>query len=119
VGTILKNHPASPVIVFAVWEPILPTDWSSPGASALYRLNDRRVRQFWDSGHLVAIAIKSAEMAGQLHPDCCDQHGFLWDLAAAYAPGSHWTASLPEPVLLNGPIVKRASALESILEKTR
>ena len=106
-------------MVFAVWEPILPTDWSAPGTSVLDRLKDRRVSQFWDSGHLVAAAIKKAESAGQLHPECCERDGFLWDLTAAYAPGASWGDTLPEPIFLNGTMVQNADALESIMSKAK
>ena len=107
------------MVVFAVWEPILPTDWSAPGTGVLDRLNDRRVRQFWDPGHVLAAAIKKAETSGQLHPDCCERKGFLWDLTAAYAPGARWGDTLPEPVLLNGPVVQAAPDLESILANAK
>lgn len=40
--------------MFAVWEPILITDWSAPTTFALRRLADRRVRQFWDKDHAMA-----------------------------------------------------------------
>jgi hypothetical protein len=30
----LQNHPDKPVVVFAVWEPILPTGWSAPGSTS-------------------------------------------------------------------------------------
>jgi hypothetical protein len=115
----LQNHPESPVVVFAVWEPILPTDWSAPATSVLNRLNDRRVRQFWDSGDLVAAVIKNAEPAGQRRPDCCERNGFFWDLTAAYAPGARWGANLPEPILLNGTMVQAAPDLESIVAKEK
>lgn len=115
----MKNHPESRVVVFAVWEPILPTDWSAPGTSALQRLNDGRVRQFWDSNHMVAGVLKKAEEAGQLHPDCCTHDGFLWDLIAAYGPGSQWKEKLPEPILLNGTMVDNASKLDAVLAKAR
>jgi hypothetical protein len=105
------------MVVFAVWEPILPTDWSAPGTSARNRLSDRRVRQFWDPGHMVTAVIKRAETSGTLHPDCCVRKGFFWDLTAAYAPGTRWGENLPEPVLLNGPVVNTASDLESKLGK--
>ncbi|MGA7409582.1 MAG: hypothetical protein WBW33_03795 [Bryobacteraceae bacterium] len=115
----MKNHPESSVVVFAVWEPILPTDWSAPGTSVLHRLNDRRVRQFWDPGHVLAAVIKKAETSGQLHPDCCERKGFFWDLTTTYAPGARWDGTLPEPVLLNGPIEKAAPNLESIVARAR
>jgi hypothetical protein len=56
--------------------------------SALARLSDRRVRQFWDPNHTLSAVLKKAEEAGKLHPDCCDRKGFLWDLTAAYAPNA-------------------------------
>jgi hypothetical protein len=107
------------VVVFAVWEPILPTDWSAPGTSALNRLNDRRVRQFWDPAHMVADVLKKAEEAGRLHPDCCRRNGFLWDLIAAYGHSAKWGDTLPEPILLNGTMVQTADALESIVTKAK
>jgi hypothetical protein len=115
----LKNYPDKSVVVFAVWEPMLPTDWSAPGTSALDRLNDRRVMQFWDPSHIVAAIIKKAETTGQLHPNCCERNGFLWDLTAAYAPGARWSEKLPEPVFLNGTMVQNADALESIVDHAR
>ena len=102
-----------------MWEPMLPTDWSAPGTRALQRLNDRRIRQFWDPNHTVAAAIKKAEAAGKLHPDCCDRKGILWDLTAAYAPGAEWHETLPEPILLNGPVVQTTSELDAIIAKKR
>jgi hypothetical protein len=107
------------VAVFAVWEPILPTDWSAPGTSVLNRLNDRRVQQFWDPGHVVAAVIKKAETSGKRHPDCCEARGFFWDLTAAYAPGLRWRDSLPEPILLNGPVVQTTSELDSIVARVK
>ena len=97
------------MVVFAVWEPILPTDWSAPGTSVLGRLNDRRVRQFWDPDHILAVAIKKATAIGRLHPDCCEGKGFLWDLTAAYSTGARWGDTLPEPVFLNGTVVRNAA----------
>ena len=94
---------------------MLPTDWSAPSTSALGRLNDQRVRQFWDPGHLVAAAINRKEATGQLHPGCCELKGFLWDLVAAYPPGARWTDMLPEPVLLNGPVVETTHDLQGLV----
>jgi hypothetical protein len=105
--------------VLAVWEPILPTDWSAPGGLALKRLYDRRVRQFWDPNHLIAAAIKTVEVAGARHPDCCERKGFLWDLTAAYPPGARWGGVLPEPVLLNGPIVDTVIDLDAVVAKAK
>jgi len=103
------------VAVFVIWEPILPADWSKPRTGALQRIGDSRVRQYWDPNHVLSGVLKKAEESGRLHPDCCDRKGFLWDLAAVYAPGAEWRETLPEPILFNGPVVKRTSELDSIL----
>lgn len=115
IDDLLKRHPDRQAAVYAVWEPILPTDWMKPGGRVLARLTGSRVRQYWDPGHLVAAALKSAEQAGKLHPDCCNRDGILWDLVAVYAPGVLWEKSLPEPVFLNGPVVDVARELDAIL----
>ncbi len=114
----MRKHPESSLQVLAVWEPILPTDWSPPDTMALRRLDDRRVRQFWDPNHLIAAAVKKVEVSGALHPDCCERKGFLWDLAAVYAPGARWGETLPEPVLLNGPVVNTVTDLDAVLSKS-
>jgi hypothetical protein len=101
--------------VFAIWEPILPTDWSKPNAAALQRLSDSRVRQYWDPNHLLSGVLKKAEARGKLHQECCERNNFLWDLVAAYSRGGEWRETLPEPILLNGPVVKRTAELDSIL----
>ena len=106
-------------MVFAVWEPILPTDWSKPSASVLRRLSDNRVRQFWDPNHTLAAILKKAEEFGKLHPDCCTRKGFLWDLTAAYVPGALWREMLPEPILLNGPVVDTVNELDSAVARAK
>ena len=98
---------------------MLPTDWSAPGNGALHRLDDHRVRQFWDPNHMVAAVLGKAEKAGQLHPKCCVGKGFLWDLNAAYAPGSRWPDNLPQPVVFDGPVVRTISGLDAALAKSK
>jgi hypothetical protein len=115
----LSKRPESSLELLAVWEPILPTDWSAPGAMALKRLHDGRVRQFWDPNHLIASAIKKVEVSGVLHPDCCERKGFLWDLTAAYAPGAQWSDAPPQPVLLNGPVVDTVIDLDAVVAKAK
>jgi hypothetical protein len=86
---------------------------------ALRRLDDHRVRQFWDPNHLVASAVKRAEISGALHPDCCERKGFLWDLTAAYRTGERWGDALPEPLLLNGPVVNTVVDLDAVVAKAK
>jgi hypothetical protein len=68
---------------------------------------------------MLSAVLKKAQETGKLHPECCDRKGFLWDLTAAYAPGSQWHETLPEPVLLNGPVVRTTSDLEALIANTK
>jgi hypothetical protein len=102
---MLDQHANAKLRVFAVWEPILPTDWAAPSTSALGRLSDPRVRQFWDKDHALA-KIMAASHDGQTKPKCCNRHGILWDLVAIYPPKALWTDHLPTAVVFNGPIVQ-------------
>jgi hypothetical protein len=94
--------------VFAVWEPILPTDYSSPGTAVLARLADPRVSQYWDKDHLFAEHLdrKIKADSDQPHPKCCTRKGIQWDEVAVYDPDAHWNSELPCAVYLDGPVVK-------------
>jgi hypothetical protein len=116
VEAILRRYPAKNIRVFAVWEPMLPTDWGRPSTGELARLSDRRVIQVWDRGHLIAGQIEKA--ADGRHPACCSRHGaWWWDVIAAYPPAAHWAGTAPVPELLNGTIVRTAPQLEDQLEQ--
>ena len=93
--------------MFAVWEPILPTDYSSPGTAILARLSDPRVTQYWDKNHLFAeqLGSKIAADAGQPKPNCCTRQGIQWDEIAVYGQDTQWDGQLPRAVYLNGPVV--------------
>jgi hypothetical protein len=106
VNAVLRHHPRSHVRVFAVWEPILPTDWNRPTSVVLHRLSDARATQMWDKQHLVADLVKNS--ADDLDPGCCKHNGVLWDIIAVYPPGAQWTDSLPAPELFAGPVVRGA-----------
>ena len=54
-----------------------------------------------------------------MRPDGCERKGFLWDLTAAYARGAHWGDALPEPVLLNGPVVNTVLDLDAVVAKAK
>jgi hypothetical protein len=104
---VLKQNQNPRIRVFAVWEPILPTDYSSPGTAILARLSDSRIEQYWDKNHLFAeqLGRKIASDASQPHPNCCIRKGILWDEVAVYPKGAHWDGQLPRAVYLNGPVV--------------
>jgi hypothetical protein len=98
-----------------VWEPILPTDVSAPTTSALARLSDARVRQFWDDKHAIAQRMKADARGPQPVQDCCVRGGILWDLAAVYPPGARWKNRLPPALVFNGPIVDVTDAIASAI----
>ena len=104
--------------MLVVWEPILATDWNSPSANTLARISDQRVRQFWDSRHVVANALNkiAKKKSPQPGPSCCVRKGFYWDDAILYAPHAHWKDE-PTSVFWNGPVVRIAPALEKALNE--
>lgn len=101
--------------MFAVWQPMLPTDWAAPASSALRRLYDRRVQQYWDPNHLLATQMKKDARAPQPEQECCIRSGILWDLAAAYPPGSIWSDRMPAATVFNGPVVDVTDAIEDAI----
>jgi hypothetical protein len=119
VEDVLKRHPDSQIVVFAVWEPMLSTDWSKPGTGPLKRLSDNRVQQFWDADHTVAAALAVTEEATQIHPSCCKRRGILWDLIAAYPAGPVWSNTVPPPVFFDGTMVENAAGLEGVINKAK
>ncbi|HEV2323999.1 MAG TPA: hypothetical protein VGS10_08610 [Terracidiphilus sp.] len=115
IEAILRRHPGNNIRIFAVWEPMLPTDWGRPSTDVMARLSDPRVTQFWDSHHLIARLVEKG--ADGRRPACCSINGNWWDVIATYPPTSKWTASAPVPELLNGTIVHTAPELRSQLEQ--
>ena len=114
----IAQRPEKKLAVLVVWEPILPTDWTSPSKSSLARISDSRARQFWDPHHLVSQEVKiTAEKHSSPEPNCCFDKGFYWDEVILYAPHSRWNDE-PAPVLWNGPVVKATSLLENALGAT-
>jgi hypothetical protein len=104
---VLEQNSNSHIRVFAVWEPILPTDYSSPSTGVLARLADPRVSQYWDKNHLFAeqLARRLNSEAGHPQPSCCNRRGIQWDEVAVYPQDAHWNGQLPRAVYLDGPVV--------------
>jgi hypothetical protein len=115
VESILGRYPGDKIHIFAVWEPMLPTDWGRPTTEAMARLSDPRVTQVWDRDHLIAGLVERG--ADGRRPACCTRNGQWWDVIAAYPPASKWTAVAPAPELLNGTIVQTASQLGAQLKQ--
>ncbi|HYL14279.1 MAG TPA: hypothetical protein VEV41_14650 [Terriglobales bacterium] len=101
-----KQIGAQPIRVLVVWEPMLPSDWSSPSGMVQSRIADSRVIQYWDKDHLVAKELHQ-QLASE--PSCCQRNGILWDLAVLYGKQSQWANS--SPVFADGPVVNATPAL--------
>ena len=101
------------MLVFIVWEPILPTDWEKPTSLALSRVSDARAVQFWDKHHLVADALRKHVPKNQ--PDCCVRNGHIWDAVALY-PKQTAFISTP-PIFIGGPVVRAESKLRPKLQE--
>jgi hypothetical protein len=115
VQRILARNPGKPVTVLAVWNPILPTDWSQPGSRDRYRLTDARVAHFWDPHHTVTTAIQQAGDAAHVAPDCCFKKGRWWDYAAVYPPDARWEGGSPRPAYVGGVIAEVTPEIETAI----
>ena len=120
---MLRQNPNPHIRVFAIWEPILPTDYARPGTAVLARLSDTRVAQYWDKDHLFAgqLGRKLESDASHPQPKCCTQRGIQWDEVAVYGSDARWDGELPRAVFLNGPVVRAgdfAGAVTALLTST-
>ena len=102
----MREFAGKPMRVFVVWEPVLPTDWSSPSTATLRRLSDIRVVQFWDKDRLISHAMGEH-----------DRRSVVWDYVAVYPSGAIWEHG-PPPALYHGnPVVRvEDAAREAILQ---
>ena len=114
---VLKDFETAPLAVLVVWEPILVTDSAGVRSSALARVPDRRVTQFWDKSHQL-----SAQMGGPatFGPKSgakilFDMEEFVWDFVAVYAPGFRWKDSNRSPAFAGAPVLKVVTELRTHL----
>jgi hypothetical protein len=114
---VLREFASAPVSVFVVWEPILVTDSAGVTRSALARVSDPRVAQFWDGGHQLS---KHMGGPGTFGPKSgakilfdMDEH--VWDFVAVYAPGFRWRESGESPVFAGAPVVQVVGDLRASL----
>jgi hypothetical protein len=112
---LLKEQADAGAIVFAIWQPMIATDWMEPGTNVLARMPDSRVRQYWDPDHLLAKTLAHDARAPQPTQECCVRKGILWDLAAVYPPGARWTERLPPATIFNGPVVEIVESIRPAL----
>jgi hypothetical protein len=114
---VLANHPRSEIKVFVVWQPILPTDWMRPNTAVLHRLDDVRVRQFWNADRAVGQVFRRSFERRESQPSCCYHGDVWWDMVAVFPRGAEWTETLPEPLLLEGTVGDAAPAFDALPSK--
>ena len=119
VEQILSKYLQSKVRVFAVWEPMLPTDWSAPSTIVLRRLSDARARQYWDKDHVLAHRMARDARPPQPTQSCCLRSKTLWDLGAIYPKGARWTDQMPTATLFDGPVVDVIEGIDAAITGTR
>jgi hypothetical protein len=109
---LLDEMPGRAVRVYAVWEPVLPTDVGPPRANVLSRLTDARVDQYWDPGRVLSGRILAASHTVPTLAIFSGQLRVAWDLAAVYPPGTRWPeGSVPAPVYCGNPVVESIDSL--------
>jgi hypothetical protein len=91
----MQQFAGKPVRAFVIWEPVLPTDWSSPSTAALSRIFDTRAAQFWDKGRLISHSMGEH-----------DRRSVVWDYIAVYPAGAVWEYGPPEALYHGGPVVR-------------
>jgi hypothetical protein len=87
VERVLEASPDDSLRVFVVWSRFLRWDRLGPTPSALRRLADKRVSQWWDSSGVAASALCSSPpaLAG-----LCAQSPTLFGFVGWYAAGARW-----------------------------
>ena len=104
VQHVLEGHRSDNLRIFVVWEPILPTDWSSPSTFTMRRVSDRRVHQYWDKGHLLSKAMGEH-----------DRSSIVWDWVGIYSGEAVWAEQPPKPIFDDGPVVHVVAAFTTAL----
>ena len=103
--------------MFAVWEPILASDFMAPTTGALRRISDSRARHYWDEDHVLAKVMKRDARPPQPKEECCENDGVLWDLVAIYPPGARWEARMPPAMMFDGPVYRLTEKINAALAK--
>ena len=95
--------------ILVVWEPVLPTDWTSPSSSALKRVADPRAIQFWDKARLISHSMGEH-----------DRKSIVWDHISVYPAGVIWKEQPEGALYSGGPVVRvKQPAREALVEALR
>lgn len=94
------------VRVFAIWEPVLPTDFAAPSTAALARIPDARAAQYWDRSRALS------RLLGERN-----RSTVVWDYIAVYQPGTPWRDAPPKPVYSDGPVRDVISGAKDAIQR--
>ncbi len=108
---MLNQFAGKALRAFVVWEPVLPTDWTSPSTATLKRIADSRVAQFWDKRRLISLSMGEH-----------DRRSEVWDFIAVYRAGAVWSDQPPQAMYQGGPVVRvikpaRAGLAQALLSR--
>ena len=112
---LLAEFPEAPFRAQVVWEPVLMTDFAPPISRVLGLIDDPRVSQYWDPGHVVSDDIVRAVNE---HPsrygldDKLPPEFIAWDVVAVFGRSARWERDLPPPAHYAGPVA-------DVIEQTR
>lgn len=107
VQRVLEQEGNGRVTVFAVWEPVLSTDWGAPSGAALRRLGDQRVRQYWDPDRLLSKAMGETDRAS-----------VVWDRVLLYPARQAWEQSAPPRAFFeDGPVIRVVAKFTGALKQ--
>lgn len=110
----LASDSAARVVVFVIWEPILPTDLGPPEAATLARLQDSRARHYWDPKLLVSAEVVKLWRARHQEQGA-PADAKAWDRALVFPAGGQWGEMLPPPAFDDGPVFTKTAALKQAL----
>lgn len=103
---MIDEFPSAKLRIFAVWEPVLPTDLAAPSTPSLARLHDPRAAQFWDHDRLLS------HLQGEK-----DRKTIVWDHIAIYEPGKAWQDAPPTPIFAGRTVVSVIDQAKQELER--
>ena len=117
IERLLARHPDYPLVVYNVWQPVLPTDWGKPGTGALARLPTRACGS---SGTAIAswrAPSSTRRKAGPSSRTAASSVASGGTSSPSIRRARQWTDKLPEPVLLDGTVDDAIPAFEALLTK--
>ncbi|MCX6586731.1 MAG: hypothetical protein NTX13_09155 [Acidobacteria bacterium] len=94
---LLMEFADLPILVQVVWEPQEESDWAPPPTEVLARLQDKRVKQYWDKSRRVSAVLGTGQVQ-------------------VFSRGAAWREALPAPALAAESASAAAGTLRTFLQ---